>query len=299
MTVDPFAGIEGLEVRRDELMKAHTTFRVGGPADYFLVPTTPDALAAALRRATEAAVPAYVLGGGTNLLVADAGFRGAIVVVERNLSELRFNGDRVVVDAGVRLPALAARTIREGLAGMEPLAGVPGTVGGALGINAGAFGAEFCDLVLAVDGFTFEGEPRRYEAREIAYGYRSATYPDVIVFAGAVLRLTEDDPVEIGRRAAEIRATRARSQPTRSKSAGCAFRNPDGGSAGRSIDQAGLKGFRVGGAEVSDVHANYLVNLGDATAEDIRRLIEEIQVRVRRSLSVELQAEVRMLGFEP
>lgn len=295
---DPFAGIADLEVRRDEPMKGHTTFRVGGPADHFLVPGTPEALAEALARARDAGIPAYVLGGGTNLLVADAGYRGAIIEVERNLSELRIDGQRVVVDAGVRLPALAARVVRDGLAGMEPLAGVPGTVGGALGINAGAFGAEFGDLVAQVDGFTYAGEPRRYEASEITYAYRTAVYPEPIVFVGAVLRLREDDPVEIGRRAAEIRATRARSQPTRSKSAGCAFRNPDGGSAGKSIDEAGLKGHRVGGAEVSDVHANYLVNLGDATADDVRRLIEEIQVRVRERLSVELRAEVRMLGFD-
>jgi len=299
MQPDPFRGISELEIRRDESLADHTTFRVGGPADFFLVPKTTDAVREALVRANDASVPIFVLAGGTNVLVADAGYRGAILLIEKNLSEVGFHGVAVRAEAGARLPALAARAVRVGLAGLEALAGVPGAVGGALTMNAGAFGAEFGSLVRRVEGFTLAGEFRAFDRAEIRYGYRTAVYPERIVFTAADLELAEADPVAVGRRAAEIRAKRAASQPTRSHSAGCAFQNPPGRSAGKTIDEAGLKGLRVGGAVVSDVHANYLINTGSASAEDIRRLIALVAERVLAATGVELHPEVRMLGFAP
>jgi UDP-N-acetylmuramate dehydrogenase len=294
-----FEEIEGLDVERDVPMSGWTTFRVGGPVSYFLTPSTPDALRATLRRAREAGVPVYVLGGGTNLLVADEGWSGAIIRVERNIAAVSIEDDEIVVAAGARMPALAALAARAGLSGLEYLAGIPGTVGGALGINAGAFGREFGAYVRHVDGFDYAGEPRRFDASEVRYGYRLAEYPEPIVFTGARLRLERDDPAAIGRRAAEIRAKRQESQPTRSKSAGCAFKNPTGDSAGRLIDASGLKGFAVGAAQVSTIHANYLVNRGAATAAEIRALIRDVQARVLDACGVRLETEVCMLGMDP
>lgn len=296
---EPFTESTDLRVERDVPMSGYTTFRVGGPVSYLLTPTTQEALRRVLRRAAEAHVPVYALGGGTNLLVADEGWHGAVVRIERNLAEVRIDGREVIARAGARIPALAALAARAGLTGLEYLAGVPGTVGGALGINAGAFGREFGSYVTHVDGFTHAGEPRRYAVSEIHYAYRIADYPEPILFTAARLELEEDDPKAIGRRAAEIRAKRQSSQPTRSKSAGCAFKNPKGDSAGRVIDAAGLKGFAVGGAQVSTVHANYLVNLGGATAKEIRQLIRDVQRRVNDALGITLTTEVRMLGMEP
>jgi UDP-N-acetylmuramate dehydrogenase len=299
MPRNAFAGIPALETRVDELLAEHTTFRVGGPADYFLVPESVEAIPAVIVRARDASIPLFVLAGGTNVLVADAGYRGAVLLLEKNLNEVTIGKTTIRAQAGARLPALAARAVRHGLAGLEPLAGVPGAVGGALTMNAGAFGAEFGSLVRRVHGFTLAGEPRSFDRAEIHYAYRTAIYPDRLVFTGVELELREEDAVAIGRRAAEIRAKRSASQPTRSHSAGCAFQNPPGGSAGRTIDTAGLKGLRVGGAVVSDVHANYLINTGSATAEDIRRLIALVQERVQAIAGVHLEAEVRMLGFQP
>jgi UDP-N-acetylmuramate dehydrogenase len=294
---DAFAAIRGLLVLRDEPLAEHTTFRVGGPADLFLVPEHEDALREALIAARDSELPVFILGGGTNVLAADAGFRGAIVLIERNLSRMSIEGERIRVGAGVRLPALGAAALKAGLSGIESLAGIPGAVGGALAINAGAFGAEFIPLVENVDGFTLDGAARRVPRSAIRCGYRTAVYPEPIVFTGATLRLQPDDPRVIGKRSADIRSRRAATQPTRDKSAGCAFRNPPGHSAGRLIDSAGLKGLRVGGATVSTVHANYLVNTGAATADDIRRLIDEVKARVLAASGVRLEEEVRMLGF--
>jgi len=294
---EPFSDIAGLTVTEHEPLASYTTFRVGGPARWLLIPTTPDALSAAMKRVRDEGLESFVLGGGTNVLVADAGFDGVVIRIERNLSDIAVSGDVIEVQAGARMPALAALATRSGLAGMEPLAGIPGTVGGAVGINAGAFGSDVSAMVEWVEGFSESGEWRRVDRADIEYGYRRAVYPEPLVFTGARLRFTPDDPTTIGRRAAEIRARRAATQPTRARSAGCAFKNAGEVSAGRSIDEMGLKGFRVGAAAVSTVHANYIVNTGEATADDVRRLIETVRERVHQGLGIELEVEVRMLGF--
>ncbi len=293
-----FRDVAGLRVTEHEILSVHSTFRVGGPTDVFLVPENEDALRIALERSADAAVPVFILGGGTNVLVADAGFRGVVIHIAQEFDRIAADRERVTVGAGTRLPHLAAWTGRERLAGLESLAGIPGTVGGALSINAGAFGAEFGELVSCVDGFSFKGEPIRFEAAEICFGYREAVYPSPMIFTGAVLTLRPDDPASIQARAAEIRRRRGATQPLREQSAGCAFKNPTGESAGRIIDGLGLKGHCVGGAQVSSLHANYIVNAEGASADDIRRLIDDVRDRVAREAGVQLQTEVRMLGFD-
>ncbi len=294
-----FEGVPGLRTRTDEPLAPHTTFGVGGTADLFLVPETDEALGTVLKRCREERLPVFVLGGGTNVLVADGGFRGAVIQITQQFETVSAEGERVRVGAGMRLPALGAWAAREGLAGLEPLTGIPGTVGGALGINAGAFGAAFGTFVECVDGFSFAGEPTRCRAGEIRFGYREAVYPEPMVFSSAVLRLRRDDPQAIRARAEETRRRRVATQPLHTRSAGCVFKNPPGDSAGRLIDRLGLKGYRVGGAAVSTVHANYVINDGSATADEIRSLIDTVRGRVEKETGIVLEPEVRMLGFAP
>ncbi len=286
-------------VLEQESMKKHTTFRIGGPADVFVMPDTEEKAAEAIRICRDLNAPFYVVGNGSNLLVSDQGYRGVIVQICKNLSEIEAEGSRIRAQAGAALSGIARKALAEGLTGFEFASGIPGTVGGAAVMNAGAYGAELKDVLREVTVLTLEGEILRVPARELELGYRHSVIPErEWTVLGAELELQPGDPGQIRARMEELREKRVSRQPLDLPSAGSTFKRPEGYFAGKLIMDAGLRGFTVGGAQVSGKHCGFVVNRGEATADDVRTLICEVTARVREQFGVTLEPEVKMLGFE-
>jgi UDP-N-acetylmuramate dehydrogenase len=272
-----------------------TTLGVGGQAEWLITPTNPSDLVQALRLCREHGVPWRVLGGGTNLLVDDGGVAGAVLAPRGVCFEyVTVAGQHVVAGAAVRLPQLLQQAGEWGLTGLEPLAGVPGTLGGAVVGNAGGRHGDTGSVTSAVVGYSAEGELCRREGDGLRFRYRETNLRDLVV-TGVELSLRAAVKEQILARMAEIIEERRRSQPLDQRSAGCFFRNPPGGrSAGELIDRAGLKGARSGGAEVSAVHANYIVNRGGATSRDVLALAALVRDTVEKQFGVQLQLEVQL-----
>ena len=295
----------GGEVRLDESMARHTTWRVGGAVDLFYAPASCAALADFLAR-LDPAVPVLWSGLGSNLLVRDGGLRGVVVSLHKGLTKVARDGaDGVCAEAGAPCNRVARRAAAFGLRGAEFLCGIPGTVGGALAMNAGAFGGETWNLVSAVRTMDRGGGIRRRDAAEFEAGYRELRGPAGPAgpaadggewFIGARLRLRRGDGGESTAQMAEILARRNATQPAQSASAGSVFRNPAGDFAARLIDSAGLKGRAVGGAAVSSRHANFIVNTGAATAADVESLMNQVRAAVFAAHGVQLAPEVRIVG---
>lgn len=274
-----------------------TTFRIGGPADLVLVPHTRAGLEAAIVGVRRAGVPLLVIGAGSNMLVAESGFRGVAVKIGSGLAPIVVEEDRLRADAGRTLPELMRRARSAGLSGLEFAGGIPGSLGGSLRMNAGAWEREMSAIADWILGVNPAGEIVRFAAVEVEWSYRSARFPEPIVILEAGLRLEPGDPAAIGEREDAWHAERRRTQPLGEASAGCVFKNPPGQHASRLIDLAGLKGARVGGAQVSPVHANFIVNRGGATADQVMRLVDQIRERVRAVHGVELELEVELVGL--
>ena len=280
-----------------ESMKKHTTFRIGGPADVFAVPDTAEKAAQIIRICREQGVPFYVIGNGSNLLVSDRGVRGVVIQIYKNLSAISVDGEVLTVQAGAMLSVIAKKALACGLAGFEFASGIPGTIGGAAVMNAGAYGGEMRDVLLDVTVLTREGELRTVPASELKLGYRYSVIPENgWIVLGARLRLHSGDPEQIRARMEELKEQRVTKQPLDLPSAGSTFKRPEGYFAGKLIMDAGLRGFTVGGAQVSEKHCGFVVNRGDATAEDVRRLIAEVSARVQAQFGVKIEPEVKMLG---
>jgi len=283
------------DVRSCEPMSRHTSFRVGGPADLYVRPADFPSLEAARAILAEAGLPVLVMGLGTNLLVRDGGIRGAVVSTAR-LSGWRVDGTRMLAQSGSPLAALAREAARQGLSGLEFAAGIPGTLGGAVVMNAGAHGMCMADVVERV---TVQGRGGRavLQRDELEFTYRSSSLRgrDLVVVE-AVLNLRPSSGAEVRQRMQALLEVRRRTQPRGLPSAGSFFRNPPGVAAGFLIEQAGCKGMRVGGAEVSPVHANFLVNLGGATAADILALAARVRERVAERFGLWLEPEVEIVG---
>jgi UDP-N-acetylmuramate dehydrogenase len=285
------------ELRRDELLAAHTTFGVGGPADLFFLPADADDVQTAIPLIQEAGLPVLPLGGGTNMLVRKEGFRGLVVELTTGMTRIEVRADEVVAEAGSSLQVLSRRCQRDGRAGMEFGCGIPGTTGGAVRGNAGAFGGETLDRLVWLRGVRLRtGKEVRLRQSGITYGYRYTELADDLLILEAAFGVEEADPDRIRRKMDEVLSQRKESQPLWERNAGCIFKNPAGTSAGLLIDQAGCKGLRAGGVEVSDVHANFMVNLGNGAAEDVLSLIDQVRKRVRSHAGIELEAEVRVIG---
>ena len=277
-------------------MSRYTTFRVGGPADALFLPASVEELQQALAAAKAEGIPACLIGNGSNLIVRDGGIRGLVIVLGEPFSELRVEGAQVWAQAGARLSAVAAAAQRAGLAGLEFASGIPGTLGGGCAMNAGAYGGELKDVLLWAD-VLLDGELRRLSRDEMEMGYRS-TMPlrrGAIVVA-ACFELHSDDPEAIQARMRDLANRRREKQPLNLPSAGSTFKRPEGHFAGALIEQCGLKGCRIGGAQVSEKHAGFIVNVGEATAADILRLIAHVQEVVLAQTGVQLETEVRVLG---
>ncbi len=299
LIADPCRQIERLddvECERQALLAGHTSFQIGGPADLLVIPRTLAALVAVLGIVRRAELPLLIIGAGTNLLIADDGFRGVALKIAAGLSPVLIDGDRLEADAGRSLPELSRRAGRAGLAGLEFAAGIPGTLGGALAVNAGAAGQEIGGLATRISGVDLAGELIEVDAREVNWSYRQASFPEPLVITAARLTLTPAPAAEIAARAAEWHDMRRQRQPLGQLSAGCVFRNPPGAAAGHLIDSAGLKGARVGAAVVSTSHANFIINQGGATAAEVLQLIEQVRTRVQALHGIELRLEIQLAG---
>jgi UDP-N-acetylenolpyruvoylglucosamine reductase len=284
-------------LRRDEPLAKRTTLRVGGPADIYIEPQNEEELAAVLDAARIRGVPWFVLGRGSNLLIRDGGIRGLVIsLVHPAFSQIVVEGDRVCAGAGARLKHIAVETRRAGLAGFEFLEGIPGSLGGALRMNAGAMGSWTFQVVEKVRYANTRGEILEASADALGAEYRSCPLLKTHIAVGAILRGVLADSDEIKSRMDRFSQKRWDSQPSQ-PSAGCTFKNPRPDlPAGKLIDDLGLKGFRIGGAMVSDVHANFFVNMGSATARDVLALIEAAKERALRDRGVALETEVEIVG---
>jgi len=280
----------------DEPLKRYTAWKIGGPADALLEPGSVDELIEASEKASEHGVPITILGGGTNVLVRDGGIRGLTIRLAKSLTDVEIEGRQVTADAGVLYPVLANTTAGRGLAGLEFATGIPGTVGGAIYMNAGAYGSETTEVLDWADVFR-DHRVVRMENGELDLSYRHSALHDnpdwVVLRAGYTL--APGDPTELKARIKEFRTQRMNGSPNR-PSCGSTFKRPPGDFPGRVIEAAGLKGARVGSIEVSPIHANYLVNLGGGTAQEALRLIDYVRQQVNERLGIELEPEVRVIG---
>ncbi len=286
------------QIYRKEPLSRHTTFRVGGPAEYLVTPEISQIpQVVALCRRYE--LPLTVIGNGSNLLIADQGLRGVVMEIGKAAAGIRIvDGEDLVVSAGTLLSETAAFAAREGLAGMEFAAGIPGSLGGAVVMNAGAYGGEMKDILSGVRVLTQDGEIRVRPADELELSYRHSRMMDEQeIVLEARLNLTQDSTAVIRARMDELKKKRVEKQPLEYPSAGSTFKRPEGYFAGKLIEDAGLRGFRVGDAQVSEKHCGFVINRGAATAAQILELMHEVQRRVMEHSGVELEPEVRLLGF--
>ncbi|HOW27063.1 MAG TPA: UDP-N-acetylmuramate dehydrogenase [Elusimicrobiota bacterium] len=282
-------------IRFQEPLSLHTSFRIGGPADFLVDIDRRESLGRLAVWSSARSVPVFFIGHGSNLLVGDKGIRGVVARLRGELEEIRLDGDRVSAGAGVSLPVLARRCAENGLEGVEFLAGVPGTVGGALMTNAGTAEGRIGDRIETVDIVTPDGKTETLGKKDLVFTYRSSNLQGRWV-ACVGLKLRRGDKNDSMGKIRRQFEGRARTQPWGTHNAGCIFKNPPEMSAGRLIEQAGLKGRRIGDAEVSTVHANFIINRGKATARDVRGLIDEVRKKVRDRFRVELELEVRLAG---
>ena len=290
---------EGFEVIRDAEMRQYTTLKLGGRADYLAFPRSGEEIAALFREAGNAGIPVTVIGRGSNLLVLDGGIRGLVIRVERNMREIRREGNRLIAQAGAMLGAMAAVALESGLSGMEFASGIPGTVGGAMTMNAGAYGGEIADVTVRVDGVMPDGTPVSLNREEMQFGYRtSAVKAKNFVVTEVTLELQPGNPADIRSRMNELNAMRAEKQPLDVPSAGSTFKRPEGYFAAALIDQCGLKGYSVGAAQVSMKHAGFLVNNNGTSSQDYLTLMRKVQQIVLERAGVQLEPEVKILGEE-
>ena len=288
----------GSRLRFGEPLAKHTHFGIGGEATAYLEISTVSELAALARFHKQWDVPVAVIGRGSNLLVSDRGFKGIGLRLVGELAKLEVDGNIVSVGAGLALPALSKAMSQRGLSGVEFALGIPGSVGGALIMNAGAWGSSFGDVVTNVTVMNAAGDILNLTHDEAHFEYRHSGLEPYFCVTGATLRLEPGDVDTITERMQTFYKQKIATQPFTEENAGCMFKNPPNDSAGRLIDISGLKGCRIGGAEVSTVHGNFILNIDNATAADVLKLVAHIQQQVREKTGISLQTEVKRLGFD-
>ena len=280
-----------------EPMAFHTTFRIGGPADYFVMPETVEELAAVLKLCKEERMPYFILGNGSNLLVGDKGFRGVVIQLYKNFDGIQIDGTKVTAKAGAMLIRVAKESGKAGLTGLEFASGIPGTIGGAMVMNAGAYGGEMKDVVTAVTVLTKEGDIKTLTGDEMNFRYRGSVVEDEgHIVLEAVMELKEGNLEEIQARIDELSIQRKTKQPIEYPSAGSTFKRPEGYFAGKLIQDAELRGYRVGGAQVSEKHCGFVINAGGATAADVMQLMQDVSDKVNAQFGVTLEPEVKRVG---
>ena len=285
------------KLRFDEPLRKHNYFGIGGNAAAYFEVSTTDELAYVTQLKERWNVPVAIIGRGSNLLVSDTGYPGIAIRLIGEFDRLEFDENRVHVGAGVSLPRLSKTAARRGLSGVEFALGIPGSVGGGLIMNAGAWGSSFGELVERVQVMTEEGEFLDLNCDDAQFSYRHSDLKRYFCVTGTILTLTPGNAGEIEDLMQDLYNQKITSQPFAEENAGCMFKNPPGHSAGKLIDECGLKGYRVGGAEVSKIHGNFILNLDNATAQDVLSLVRHIQDHVQRERGVDLEMEVQLLGF--
>ena len=283
-------------IRLQETMAGHTTFRIGGPADCFLQLESEEQLQKVQKYLNLVEVPYFILGNGSNLLVSDMGYRGIILQVGEKMSDIRVMGNTIVAQAGALLSQVSRTACVHGLSGLEFAFGIPGTLGGGVVMNAGAYGGDMSQVVTKVRVINREGEVMELDNSTMEFGYRYSTIKNQsFAVTEVTLQLTEGDRREIFAKMEELLTKRKEKQPLGYPSAGSTFKRPEGYFAGKLIMDAGMRGFQIGGARVSDKHCGFVINTGNATSEDVRDVIEEVQARVKERFHVELEPEVIFL----
>ena len=289
--------IDETRVLVDEPMNRHTTFRVGGCADFFVMPRSVAEIQDVLSLCVQENMPYYILGNGSNLLVSDKGYRGLILQIFKEMNQIEVRSATVKAQAGALLSKIGAAAYEAGLTGFEFASGIPGAAGGAVVMNAGAYGGEMKDILESVTVITPEGELLTLSNEELELGYRTSIVARKgYIVVEAIFRLQNGDKKEIRARMDELKQQRTSKQPLEYPSAGSTFKRPEGYFAGKLIQDAGLRGFQVGGAQVSEKHCGFVINKHEATAADIAELIRHVSDKVKAQFGVELEPEVKRLG---
>ncbi len=285
------------KVRISEPMNRHTTFRIGGPADYFLLPSTAEEVKKILEICKEKELPYFILGNGSNLLVSDEGYCGVIIQLYRNYGGITVEGTNIRAGAGALLSQIASAAKNASLTGFEFAGGIPGTLGGAVVMNAGAYGGEMKDVLKEVTVMTEQGEIMTIPAEKLEMGYRTSLVKKAgYLVLEAVISLKAGDVEEIKAIMKDLTEKRVSKQPLEYPSAGSTFKRPEGYFAGKLIMDAGLRGYQVGGAQVSEKHCGFVINKGNATAADVCGLMKDVQEKVQEQFGVTLEPEVKFLG---
>ena len=288
--------VDAAKIQKDEPMKKHTTFRIGGPADYFIMPSNEKELAETIRVCREFSIPIYIVGNGSNLLVGDKGFRGAIIQLYKSMGTFQVEGNQITAQAGCSLAQIANAALDAALTGFEFAAGIPGTLGGAVVMNAGAYGGEMKDVLTSVEYLAADGNIVEVPAAELDLSYRHSIFEENGgCNLSATFRLKKGDAASIKARMDELMQKRIDKQPLDKPSAGSTFKRPAGAFAAALIDQCGLRGYRHGGAAVSEKHCGFVVNLGGATCADVLALCDEVRSIVKEKTGYDLEKEIRVV----
>lgn len=288
--------VPGENISLQEKMAGHTTFRIGGPADCFLQLESEEQLQKVQKYLNLVEEPYFILGNGSNLLVSDSGYRGTILQIGRKMDRVKVSGSTIIAQAGAPLSQVSKAAYEHGLSGLEFAAGIPGTVGGGVVMNAGAYGGEMSQVVTMVRVVDKNGEIMELDNSTMEFGYRYSAikkYPFTVT--EVTMKLTEGNKEEIRATIKDLVVRRREKQPLEYPSAGSTFKRPEGHFAGKLIMDAGMRGFQIGGARVSDKHCGFIINTGNATAEDVKDVITEVQTRVKELFHVELEPEIVFL----
>lgn len=284
-------------VLSDELMSRHTTFKIGGAADYFVTPNNIEETQKIIQLCNKEDIPFYILGNGSNLLVSDKGYRGVVIQLYKKMNRVEVNGEQLRVQTGALLSQIANAALKNSLTGFEFAAGIPGTLGGAVVMNAGAYGGEMKDVLDKVTVLTKEGEVLTLTKDELELGYRTSIIKKKnYIVVEAVISLTQGEESEIKALMDDLKEKRITKQPLEYPSAGSTFKRPEGHFAGKLIEDAGLRGFQVGGAQVSEKHCGFVINKDNAAAADVVKLMQEVSDIVEEKFGVPLEPEVKKLG---
>lgn len=287
---------ENISYTQEEPLKKHTTFRIGGAAKYFFTPKNSTEIYDIICYCRENHMPYYILGNGSNVLFSDTGYDGAVINIYNSMNDISVDGERIYAMAGALLSKIAVTAKDNELHGMEFAAGIPGTLGGAVVMNAGAYGGEMKDIISYVDILGIDGKIRKYSCEEMCFGYRKSIVSSEMVVVGAELKLQKGDRTEIEAEMERLKQLRVSKQPLEYPSAGSTFKRPEGYFAGKLIDDTGLRGYRVGDAMVSDKHCGFVINCGNATCKDVKALISDVQDKVFEKFGVQLMPEVKIVG---
>lgn len=286
--------LTGILYKENEPMGKHSTFRIGGPARYFITPKDIKQLQQAIVACKETSIPYMILGNGSNVLFLDEGYNGAVIAIGDAMSDITIDGTTIYAQAGAMLAKVSMLAKNESLTGMEFASGIPGTIGGAIVMNAGAYGGEMKDIVVSVD-LLEDGEVRTYTCEQMQFAYRHSIVDNTKIVVGVTLQLEQGNQDEINARIEELKTARVTKQPLEYPSAGSTFKRPEGYFAAKLIDDCGLRGFRVGGAMVSEKHCGFVVNYDNATAKDVLSLMDAVSQKVYETFNVTLEPEVKII----